>query len=139
MFCKKCGSALNDGAQFCHHCGQDQTVILEQTPVTEENVIVEENDAEKEAFAGSVFKFGLMGAIFSCTGLCSLLGIIMSAIGLSKAGKFRQAYQTIKGRALAGKILSIVGLAYGIFFTVFFALYFFVIIMAVLAEMGGSF
>lgn len=136
MFCKKCGSALNDGAQFCPHCGQDQTVVYNQEAATEATVVVEENTAEKEEMAGGVFKFGLMGLIFSAVGI-TLLGIIFSAIGMNKAKKFRQIYQSLQGRAVAGNILAIIGLIEGIAVTVLIALYAVVIVMAVLAEMGG--
>lgn len=136
MFCKKCGSALNDGAQFCPHCGQDQTVVYDQTTAVE-GTVVEENTAEKDALAGSAFKFGLMGLIFSCTGFLSLIGIILSAVGLGKAGKFSRIYKSLQGRAIAGKILSIIGLVEGILVTVILFFYFIFVILLVMSEMGA--
>lgn len=109
MYCKYCGTDVAEGARFCENCG----AAIERTVETPTPFIDDEFEAQKNALGGSVFALGLTGLIFSNTSL-ALFGIILSAIGLGKARKYKRFAGVLEGRAKAGAILSRIGLAVGI-------------------------
>ena len=109
MYCKYCGTDVAEGARFCENCG----AAIEGTVETPTPFIDDEFEVQKNALGGSVFALGLTGLIFSNTSL-ALLGIILSAVGLGKARKYKRFAGVLEGRAKAGLILSKVGLAVGI-------------------------
>jgi hypothetical protein len=93
------------------------------------------NERMKEEMAGQVFKWGLMGIIFTCTGCLALLGFIFSIIAKSRAAAYQRTFGEITGRAQAGRILGRIGFGLGLGLTIFFAVYFLIVIFAVLVGM----
>ena len=71
----------------------------------------------------SIFKYGLMGAIFADTFFLSFLGIIFGAMARKKSNEMLAAYGYQPGKARAGRILGIVGIALGIALTVLLLFY----------------
>ncbi len=98
-----------------------------QTPVIPQNLI-----DTVESLASSAFGKGLAGAIISFFPIASVVGIFLSAFGLSNAKKAseignRYGFKA-PGKNIAGRILSIVGLAQSIFYTCIWSIYFFFIL-----------
>ena len=78
---------------------------------------------QQSAHANSVLRFGILGLAFACSFFLSFLGIIFSAIGLSKAGSYVRLYSVHSGKTKTGKILSIIGLIGGICATIGFVIW----------------
>ena len=134
MFCKNCGSKIEDGARFCPSCG---TAVESAAPVTpaaepvaqpvqapvQEPVYVAPAPAPVQApdNSTSVLVMGIL-AVALCE--FGILGIIFGAIGLGKAKAFLLSHGILFGKAKVGRILSKVGLIVGIIMTVFWLVYF---------------
>ena len=95
MFCKNCGSQIDDNAIACPHCGV----------ATHNLSAVGQTSTNGFAIAGFVLSF-----------FFALLGIIFSAIGLKKA----KTTGSGKGLAVAGLVISI--LQYAIIIIVIIAI-----------------
>lgn len=70
--------------------------------------------------ANVVLAWGIVSVFFSMTIYLSLLGVIFSILGIVKAKKYRQMAGPETGSALAGKVLSIIGLCTGIVMMIVF-------------------
>ena len=141
MFCKNCGRQLDEGENFCPVCGtMNATEPSTETPVDtsvsyDTNAVDTTNEHLKDEMAGQVFKWGLMGMIFTCTGCLSLLGFIFSIIAKSRATAYQRTYGEITGRAQAGRILGRIGFGMGLGMTIFFTVYFLIVFAALLVEL----
>ena len=121
MYCKNCGTQLEDTARFCPSCGAAQA----ETPTAEPEILPNPaREQRKDAKAGEVLKWGILSLAFSLSGLLSLLGWIFSGTARRLRREYEAEYGDATGRALVGKILGNVGLGVGIGYTIFFALYF---------------
>ncbi len=105
MFCKHCGSQIDDDSVFCPRCGAVQTAPVQVQPVP-----VQQETTNVLAIVGFVLSF-----------FVTIAGLICSIIGLKRApqlgGKGR-------GLAIAGIIISAVSMALAfILLIVLFALY----------------
>jgi len=119
MYCNKCGTFLPDGARFCSNCGAETAAEAPQYGQTEGYYPAANNQgvsAAAEEDAKPVLVWGILGLVFALT--INFLGIIFSAIGLSKAKKYAAKYGELTGKAKVGRGLSIGGLVSGIVFTV---------------------
>lgn len=113
MTCKNCGANIPEGAQFCVNCGAPAP---QPEPVYQQPVYTYEQSApvEPSVSATSVLIFGILGLAFGWTGVSSLVGLIFSIIGLSKAKKYAAEVGELTGKAKIGKILSTIGLVVAI-------------------------
>lgn len=128
MYCKNCGAQLEAADKFCPSCGTLQEAAEEA--VTPEVLPSPEVEAQKEEEAGKLLKKSITGAIFSGTGLLSLVGWIISAGARRRVRAYKEKYNELTGRALAAKIISGIGLGFGIGFTLYMIL---MILVAILA------
>lgn len=112
MFCKNCGQTMEEGRKFCPNCGAPVDAPAEPSgaPVYAERY-------EPAMSSTPVLVWGIIGLAFSCSFYFSFLGIIFSAIGLSKAKAFFAANGQLFGKAKVGKILATVGLIVSIVMT----------------------
>lgn len=149
MNCTNCGTQLSAGEQFCHACGNPvsnaqfcQTCGAQLlaghpvcvrcgSPVGQQPVNAFRQE-EADKLASSALTFGIMGVIFSLSFFLSILGVIFSAIAMSKAKKYKVMTGTFLGKAGVGRGLGIGGLISGIIFSVFSVLWFFMIFVAIL-------
>ena len=103
MYCKHCGSQIEDNSVFCSYCGgktsgeDNRTLFNPSQNVEQPNKQTQkpENPAQTTAIIGLVLAF-----------FCSIAGLIVSAIALKKYST--QENQEGKGMAIAGLILSII-------------------------------
>ena len=120
MYCKNCGAQVEQNDKFCPACGSTQDVAEEV--VTPEVLPSPEVEAQKDEDAGKLLKKSITGAIFSSTGLLSLVGWIISAKVRRRVRAYKEKYNEMTGRALAANIISGIGLGFGIFFTLYVVL-----------------
>lgn len=104
MFCKNCGSQINDDAVVCPNCG----VATEKMPAaaTAQPAVQKTNGF---AIAGLVL--AIIGACGGNYGFCvpSILGLVFSIIGMIKCKKEEQGGY---GLAIGGLVVSIIGLVF---------------------------
>ena len=81
MYCKNCGSQIDDNAVICPHCGVPQTAA-------------QKDETNTLAIVGFIFAF-----------FVPIVGLICSILGLKRAGEYGGKGH---GLALAGLIVSIV-------------------------------
>lgn len=102
------------------------------------NPYVDQNEEveceEKIRLMNKVFKWGLLGLIFSETVILSILGIIFSAKAKKMANLCKNMYGSLKGKGRIGHIFSIIGLVSGIFVTALLAYVVFVVVLTLLIE-----
>ena len=103
MFCKNCGTQMNDNAAFCPNCGAAANGQPAQPaqPQTQNNPVAQEGNSI--AIVGFVFSF-----------LIAIVGLICSIIGYNNAKKGAP----YKGLALAGIIISIVSMVTALIMTI---------------------
>lgn len=98
MFCKYCGTELDNGALFCTKCGRSQQMPTNQQVNTLQNTLKKE---EKKGFSITALVLGITGFIAWLIPLLgfpiTIVGIILGISGLKKGGK---------GMAIAGIILA---------------------------------
>ncbi len=143
MFCKFCGSNLEDGANFCTNCGK--VVVgdsydnggLEVEEIS--NVCDPVVDEQKSKSGRKVLKFGILGLAFGSSLYLSFLGLVFSIISKCKLKKYRSQYGDPSGAAKVGKHLGTAGLIVSIIFTAILALYVLMFALIILLENGGSF
>lgn len=129
MFCIKCGRQIPDDAVFCPACGATQGDQMPQAIAPNQPAAWKKPvSPEEDALAGSILTWGILGLAFSAT---VILGIIFSAIGLSKARRFRETYGPLHHRAKVGRILSLVGLIVSLVMILFWTVYGIIIAHAV--------
>ncbi len=144
MICQACGSPIGNGESFCRTCGAPAPVapqvafcqacgapLMAGHPVCVRCGAPVANGGAKpyseeqaSGIASSALTFGILGVIFACFGFLSFLGIIFSAIAISKAKKYKMMTGTYLGKAGVGRGLGIGGLITGIFITSIFVLVF---------------
>ena len=128
MYCKNCGAQVEQNDKFCPACGSAQDVA--EAVVTPEVLLSPEAVEKQEEEASRLLKKSITGAIFSGTGLLSLVGWIISAKVRRRVRAYKADYNELTGRALAANIISGIGLGFGIFFTLYMIL---MILVAILA------
>ena len=160
MFCNVCGATLPDGAKFCTACGApvipDAPVLTPDPAPTKSEPILDMPEPtapmytpvapEEPVYAAPVYNppesivpqsevdsiltWGIVGLV--CSFLISILGIIFSAVAMSKAKRCLNTYGYLPNQAKTGRTLGIVGLVVSIIFTVI-ALLFIIFIVAAMA------
>lgn len=135
MFCKNCGAQITDGASFCTNCGasvaeppvqpvQQPVAPVYQQPVYQQPVY--QQPVYQQPVSNSGRGMGVaalvMGIVSCClfwipyvNTVCLLMciaGIILSAISMKKA----RAAGVSAGIAVAGLVVSIVGLVLALLF-----------------------
>lgn len=89
MYCKNCGSPIDEHAVFCPHCGVSQEMSAPVKKKDDTNVL---------AIVGFILSF-----------FVAIAGLVCSVIGLKKAPELGGNGH---GLALAGLIISIVSIAF---------------------------
>lgn len=95
MFCKNCGKEIDDKAVICPHCG------VAQTELTKPEVKKPVNGVGVTGFVVGLLSIWL--GIYFC--IASIIGVILSAVGIATAKK-----HSVNGLAIAGLVISIITL-----------------------------
>ena len=143
MFCKSCGASLPDGAKFCTACGApvipDAPVLTPDPAPTRAEPILDMPEPTAPVYAApeaivpqnivdSILTWGIVGLV--CSFVFSILGIVFSAIAMSKSKRCLNEYGYLPQQAKTGRTCGIVGLVLGIIFTVIGILALIVVIAA---------
>lgn len=141
MFCKNCGASLNEDVKFCPECGTPVTVAEPEEPKPSPIFAEPEPKAPmytppapdysyaQPAYAQAVpymedpspiLTWGIVGLV--CSFLINILGIIFSAIALTKAKNYAERYGSLPDQARTGRGLAITGLIIGILSVLVFIL-----------------
>ena len=120
--CSKCGNTVSEQAKFCNRCGNkfDEENIINQaetnnvantapvnnnqTNSTQINNVSPNNKDKNNSLALAGFIVSLVS--FLCCGGGSIIGLVLSIIGLNQINKTNEKG---KGLAIAGIILSSIG------------------------------
>lgn len=135
MFCPHCGSEIENGARFCPNCGASANATQNEEKMSYEPIDLTNTIAEKamDEAAGSALGTGIAAVIFGfVVTFLNFIGIILGAVGLGKANAIQSQFGELPPKARVGKILSIVGLISGIFWTIFWLFYIIIIVIAVM-------
>ncbi|GEM_PF-3594557 len=159
-FCTICGNPVEEKAaeavqQTVYEAPVYETTSYEApsyeaTPVQEYNTYESVSQVEApvyganyevESLSKSSMVLGIVGLCLSLLGFTSIVGIILSAVGLSKAKKVMNILnvRALSGKAKAGHILGKAGIIAGILMTIFMVIYFAIVVLAVIAGQAGGY
>ena len=133
MYCKHCGTDLEENVKFCPNCGAEQTAGAAE-PVAEP-IADNEFEAKKDAMAGSALVWGILGLVFAASSWLAILGIIFSGIAKKKVAEYVAFAGELEGRAKAGSILAKIGMIVGIITVIVLAISF---VVGVIAGLAGA-
>ncbi len=122
MLCKNCGASLNENVKFCPECGTPRTVAAPASEASSEpkapmyTTSAPEYTYAQPAYAQAVpyedpspiLTWGIVGLI--CAFIFNVLGIIFSAIAISKAKHYADRYGVLPDQARTGRGLGLAGL-----------------------------
>ena len=139
MFCKNCGTKIEEGLKFCPNCGTPVAAPAQQTPPPQQQTPPPQQGyyqqpsqpayqpaqpAYRPAPAANlpettpILVLGILSLVFG-----SLVGIILGAIGRNKARAYVNAGGELSGKAKVGSILSKLGIIFGIIELVLIVIY----------------
>lgn len=133
MFCNKCGTEIPAGESKCPNCGESamsQNNVAQQPqpqpyyppyypPAPAQQIVVNAGTSKpSNGCATAGFVLALIGLVLGFTFIFSVLGLILSIVGLAKAKSVDGAG---KGLAIAGMIISIISFIPGILLIMLFA------------------
>ena len=139
MYCKNCGSIVDQGAQFCRACGarddpeepmqepaqKAEPVSVQNAQVAPRTVYVQSPPTPAPPQSNEMAIIG-----FALSFVMPLLGLIFSVIGLKKA----KSGAPNRGFAVAGVAISAVYLASCVFAVLAYFLWFYIVFLL----MGGA-
>ena len=113
-FCTNCGKEVPEGNNACSNCG---TMLngAAPTPAAQPTVVVNSQPAQGNGMATAGFVVSLVSSLLCC-GSFNLISLILSIVGLVKS---KDVGGKGKGLAIAGIIISALGLILLIILTIF--------------------
>lgn len=130
MYCKNCGSIIEQGAQFCRACGaQADGEELMKEPVQKAEPVAANEPVQRTVYVQPVHvqappappatnDMAIVGFIMAF--VMPILGLVFSVLGLKKA----KSGAPNRGLALAGVIVSSVYLAIGVLAALLYIVWF---------------
>ncbi len=114
-FCANCGAEVSDGYAFCEKCGTPVNDAAPQAAPAGQPVYNQYGPAPQQQAGNGMavggFVCSLIGLLLCCGGIVSIVGLILSIIGLNKSKQLNGAG---KGLAIAGIILGAIGVLCGV-------------------------
>lgn len=113
MYCINCGKEIEEGAEFCSHCGNSQrrdtkaTEAVSEVP-RQENGVSAPKKMNTLAIVG--FVIAMISLFLNFWGLVGIAAVIVSVIGMIKV---KENNENGKGFALAGIIVGACSVLYG--------------------------
>lgn len=111
-FCPKCGTENTTNSKFCPNCGESMGEGAAN------NTVATSTGVKTNGLAVAGFVTGLSSLLINFMGLVGLVALILSAVGLTKTGPGKDKG---RGMAVAGLILGIISVIYGIFQIIYYA------------------
>ena len=107
MFCKKCGSEINDDAVICVKCGCS---TKEEPPVPTAEQLAQKKKINVLCLVG--FVLSLVSLLIALYGTVAIAGMVLSIIGLVQANR---TGERLKGLGIAGIVVSAGSLIYTVY------------------------
>ena len=111
MFCKTCGSEINDNAIICPKCGCSTKDAMET-----QSQVVQKKKINVLCLVG--FVLSLVSLFIALVGTVAIAALVLSIIGIVQANKNDER---LKGLGIAGIIVSVGSLIYTIYALVILA------------------
>ena len=105
-FCISCGSELPENAVACPNCGAMQNANQAQVQPQPQQVVVNNVQAQNKSNAFAGFGVSLVSTLLCC-GSFNVISLVLSIVGVAKAKDYGG---NGKGLAIAGIIISAIGL-----------------------------
>ena len=118
-FCSNCGAEVSDGFAFCEKCGTPVQAPENQAPSYNAPQYAPAAKQDSNGMAIGGFVCSLVGLLLCCGGIVSIIGLVLSIIGLSKS---KQMNGSGKGLAIAGIIIGALGAVATIFTIILYAI-----------------
>lgn len=133
MYCRFCGKEIEDSAKYCDRCGgivtESETNENGETYAPE--VITSYCEAERETAAKKSLIFGILSLAIG-----SVIGFIFALVGMKHVRRYTDLNGGyVNGKAKAGKILSTIGIPFGVF-SLAYRIVMFKEVVSALAELG---
>lgn len=112
-YCPACGAQVEESSQFCNTCGYNMNEQAQSTYQTANynNTPISTTSTSSNGMAIAGFVVSLV-SLFLCCGCISIVGLILSCIGLKRAKQNNGAGQ---GLGIAGLIINILGILLSLF------------------------
>ncbi len=110
MYCSKCGAQNPEGSTTCQSCGAPLAVVPSTQPVA----VPYNAPKESSGLAVASLVLGILGFF---TGITAILAIIFGAVAMSQTKKNPNLGG--RGMAVAGFVMGIVVVAFGLLFVAF--------------------
>ena len=107
MFCKTCGSEINDQAVICPKCGCSTAPATEPKPTT-----MPEQKSKINVLCLVGFVLSLVSLLIALVGTVAIAGLVLSIIGIHQASTNGER---LKGLGIAGIIISAGSLVYTVY------------------------
>lgn len=124
MYCPKCGKENNESSKYCTSCGQDLNGVIDL-----QNNLNNDNDILKK-----LKPISIVGFIFSFLFPLSIIGLILSIIGLVYNNKYKKE----NGTGTKYFLLSLIGLIISIL-EIFCILFIILVVIVIKAETTDTF
>lgn len=121
MYCKNCGSMIEDGAKFCTSCGAQTEVVTNQVPIEATPI---DNIPVQPTVVGPrppILKKGIISLIFSELPILNIIGLVF---GNQAKRMFNTLPYPPNGSEKAGRILGKIGAIFSIITIVCYTIYF---------------
>ena len=133
MYCRFCGKEIEASAKYCDRCGGivTESETDEGGEIYAPEVISSYCEAELETAAKKSLIFGILSLAFG-----SVVGFILALIGMKHVRKYTELNGGyVNGKAKAGKILSTIGIPFGVF-SLLYRIAMFKEVISALTELG---
>ncbi len=115
MYCSKCGAQNPEGITTCQSCGAPLAIVA-SSPATAVSATAVPSSPPKES-SGLAVAALVLGILGFFTGITSVLAIIFGAVAMSQTKK--NLNLAGRGMAVAGFVMGIVVVAFGLLFLAF--------------------
>ena len=118
-YCPNCGKENTTNSNFCPNCGQQLAVIKQVANPTVSNTAVP-TEQKTNSFALAGFITALISLVLNFWGIVGIVATVLSGVGLSQT---RSGNEKGNGIAIAGLVIGIFSIIYGVLAILFTSMY----------------